>query len=149
MPNDACDLCGRPSVELVAGLCEPCCLRYAVDEAVLTRDRLIAVLSRHIGAARGITIAALVDEAMHPARVLPASRATLERQARELIVQLRLAGQHLCSHPSTGYHLAETADELDRTCLFLYSRAMTSLEQVAAMKRVSLPDLRGQLHLPT
>jgi hypothetical protein len=32
--------------------------------------------------------------------------------------------------------------------LFLYHRAMTSLKQVAAMKRVSLPDFRGQLNLP-
>jgi hypothetical protein len=35
------------------------------------------------------------------------------------------------------------------TCNFLYDRAMTSLRQIATMRRVSLPDLRGQLHLPT
>lgn len=33
--------------------------------------------------------------------------------------------------------------------LYLYRRAMTSLAQVSAMQRVSLPDLRGQIHLPT
>jgi hypothetical protein len=54
----------------------------------------------------------------------------------------------VCGHPSTGYHLAGTAAELDRTCEFLFGRSMTSLKQVSAMKRVTLPDLRGQLGLP-
>lgn len=37
--------------------------------------------------------------------------------------------------------------ELDGTCEFLYARAMTSLTQIATLKRVALPDLRGQLRL--
>ena len=47
-----------------------------------------------------------------------------------------------------GCFLAETPEELNATCEFLYSRAMTSLTQVARMKRKALPDLRGQLGLP-
>jgi hypothetical protein len=47
-----------------------------------------------------------------------------------------------------NHPLAATEEELNRTCLYLHDRAMTSLRQVAAMKRVSLPDLRGQLRLP-
>jgi len=113
----------------------------------ITSAELLDVLSRHIGATRGVHIDALVAEiwpvlagADHPAAA---------RKVRELIVALRLEGHHICAHPSTGYYVAETAEELDRTCLFLYDRAMSSLEQIAAMKRISLPDLRGQLRLPT
>jgi hypothetical protein len=52
-----------------------------------------------------------------------------------------------CGHPSTGYFLAQTDDELLRTVKFLHDRAMTSLSQAAAMQRVSLPDLAGQLRI--
>jgi hypothetical protein len=71
------------------------------------------------------------------------------RVARQLISELRNEGHHVCAHPSAGYFIAETADELDATCKFLTDRALSSLKQVAAMKRVSMPDLYGQLNLPT
>lgn len=111
----------------------------------ITRDRLLEVLARHIGERNGLNVrelvAALDWNEQH--------NAAAQRAVRELVVALRLEGQHICAHPSSGYYIAENAAELDQTCLFLYDRAMTSLQQVAAMKRISLPDLRGQLHLPT
>jgi hypothetical protein len=67
---------------------------------------------------------------------------------RKAIEELRREGHRICATPETGYFMAANDDELDRTCGFLYARAMTSLTQVAAMKRVALPDLRGQLRLP-
>jgi hypothetical protein len=45
--------------------------------------------------------------------------------------------------------MASSPEELNETCEFLYDRAMTSLSQVSRMKQISMPDLRGQLHLPT
>lgn len=141
---DLCELCGRVDPHLVDGVCRVC----AGQPAPLTRDRLLAVLSGHIGAANGVSIGRLVDEMGHcPGSA--AEHASTERAVRELVVQLRLSGHHVCSHPATGYYMAATPEELDAACQFLYERAMTSLTQVAAMKRVSLPDLRGQLHLPT
>jgi hypothetical protein len=113
----------------------------AVDR--LTPDRLLAALSRHVGRERGITIGNLVFEATGRA-----PDTATERRARELIVELRMTGQHICGHPSSGYWIAASADELDAACTFLVDRAMTSLRQVAAMRRVSLPDLYGQLRLP-
>jgi hypothetical protein len=65
-----------------------------------------------------------------------------------VVEEARKAGERICATPEAGYYIAETDAELDRTCAFLYSRAMTSLSQIAAMKRVALPDLRGQLRLP-
>lgn len=119
------------------------------ENEFMTTDRMLEVMSRHIGVAQGISIAELVTEMAHPARIAPNDLASLERNARDVVVQLRMQGHHVCSHPTIGYFMAATPDELDAACAFLFERAMTSLSQVAAMKRVSLPDLRGQLHLPT
>ncbi|HEU4601547.1 MAG TPA: hypothetical protein VFS24_06250 [Steroidobacteraceae bacterium] len=144
MTHDNCETCGEPSV-LVNGMCAPCRARLLPAEQLICNDRLLEVLSRHIGARNGVSVAQLVDE-MISGRSCE-SHASLERAVRDLVVQLRLAGHHICSHPSDGYFMAATAEELDACCNFLYERAMTSLTQVAAMRRVSLPDLRGQLHL--
>ena len=70
-----------------------------------------------------------------------------QRRLRRLIAELRAEGHHICAHPETGYFIARDEADLDHTCRFLYERAMCSLSQVAAMKRVSLPDLAGQLRL--
>ncbi|MGP1666707.1 MAG: hypothetical protein ACTS5I_12500 [Rhodanobacter sp.] len=70
-----------------------------------------------------------------------------ERRLRQIVVALRLAGYPVCGLPETGYFLAANAAELDRTCEFLFGRSMTTLRQVSALKRVTLPDLRGQLGL--
>lgn len=74
-------------------------------------------------------------------------KAADERRLRQVIEALRLAGHPICGHPSRGYYWANNAAELERTCEFLYGRSMTSLRQVCALKRVTLPDLRGQLGL--
>jgi hypothetical protein len=71
-----------------------------------------------------------------------------ERHLRTVIEALRKEGHPICAHPTTGYYVAATEKEIDATCIFLYGRAMTSLKQVAALKRVALPDFRGQLNLP-
>lgn len=110
----------------------------------VTRDGVLAALTRHVGAERGASIRQLTGEVV--GRMFVDDGA--ERAVRHRIEELRSDGHHICAHPTTGYHMAATDEELDRTCLYLHDRAMTSLRQVAAMKRVSLPDLRGQLRLP-
>ncbi len=114
---------------------------------ILTADELLAVLRLHIGEERGASVDDLVAE-IWPIRDVQRDAAAA-RRIRELVVELRKEGHHICAHPASGYFIAQTPEELDRTCLFLYERAMTSLSQIAAMKRISLPDLRGQLRLPT
>ncbi len=110
----------------------------------INRDSVLEVLAGHIGSPRGISSRDLVLE-VRGGWPAPAC----QRAARRVIESLRREGEHVCGTPAEGYYLAATPTELDRTCLFLYARAMTTLAQVAAMKRVSLPDLRGQLRLPT
>lgn len=115
------------------------------DRIVITPTLVLGMLGGHVGAKNGITGERLAMKCTGATE--PDTRS--ERLVRKAIETLRDEGFHVCGTPDTGYFMASTADELDRTCLFLYSRAMASLKKVARMKKVSLPDLRGQLKLPT
>ncbi|MHB1273649.1 MAG: hypothetical protein ACYCZD_12945 [Rhodanobacter sp.] len=108
----------------------------------ITPDAVLAELRRSVGEARGQTAEQLV------LAVTGFKRHADQRKLRQVIEALRMAGHRICAHPAHGYYLAANDIELDRACSFLFDRAMTSLRQVSAMKRVSLPDLRGQLGLP-
>lgn len=110
----------------------------------ITPSTVLQALSRHIGKANGICVTRLAE-----AIIRDVPDAHHERLVRRCIEELRRDGQHICAHPSTGYYIAATEEELIRTCDYLFDRAMCSLAQVAAMRNVSLPDLRGQLRLPT
>lgn len=112
---------------------------------MFSKDQLLQALRHHIGQAYGVSAASLVAEITGRVHADPVS----ERVLRAHVNTLRREGHHICAHPVTGYYIAETDAELAATCEYLYDRAMTSLQQIAAMKRVSLPDLRGQLKLPT
>lgn len=102
------------------------------------KHQLLSVLARHQGAARGASVEALARAVdCHP------------RVIRHLVTELREDGVAICGHPRTGYFVAETPDELRRTCEFLRARAMRSLTLEAQLRRIPLPDLIGQLHLPT
>lgn len=109
----------------------------------LNRDTLLAALRNHIGRERGVTASALVRE------IYGWTDAPAERNLRSLIVELRLQGHHVCAHPRDGYFLAADEAELEETMKFLRDRAMTSLTQASRMRGISIPDLVGQMHLPT
>lgn len=110
----------------------------------ISRQTVLAAFARHIGQENGVSARDLVAE-IAGLLLEPGD----ERRLRNVIEELRREGHHVCGRPETGYFLAANVEELDRACQFLFDRAMTTLTQVAAMKRVSLPDLRGQLRLPT
>lgn len=116
-----------------------------VTMAQITPEKVLAALSRHIGKHRGVRADQLVNEVVDWR--IPS--AACQRQLRNVITELRRQGHHICGHPSTGYYMAKDDDELTATCEFLLQRALTSLEQISAMKKIALPDLRGQLKLPT
>lgn len=111
----------------------------------ITPAQVLTELSHHIGAANGIHVRELVQRITQQMY----TNGPMERKLRQIVAELRMEGHHICAHPQLGYFMAETADELEETCDFLYERAMTSLAQISRMKKVSLPDLRGQLHLRT
>lgn len=114
------------------------------SDLLLTREAVLTAMENHVGADSGASGAALVLEICG----LYATKAH-ERALRKVIEELRREGHHLCGTPAEGYYMAVNDDELLRTCEFLHDRAMTTLAQIAAMRRVSLPDLRGQLRLRT
>lgn len=101
---------------------------------------LLNLLQYHIGRSRGATVEVLVKE--YRERYFP--QKTTARDVRAAVQDLRTRGHHVCAHPRSGYFLAETPEELAETEQFLRTRALASLQQVAAMRRVSLPDLIGQ-----
>ena len=111
---------------------------------MMKQDDVLIALTNHIGRKHGARADVLVRE-IQRGHTCPAC----ERRLRKIITELRLQGHHICAHPESGYYVAADEKELDDTCVFLYERAMTSLRQIAQMKRIALPDLRGQLKLPT
>lgn len=96
------------------------------------------VLSNHRGEARGIHVDALAEKC-----------GVSERDVRHAVTAMREDGIAVCAHPTTGYYIAASAEELEQCCQFLRSRALKSLMLEARLRNVSLPDLLGQLHLPT
>lgn len=111
----------------------------------ITPAQVLNELQHHIGRENGIHVRDLVQRITGQL----AMSEPLERRVRAIVNELRKEGSHICGHPTDGYFMARTPEELDETCLFLYERAMTSLQLVSKLKNVALPDLRGQLHLPT
>lgn len=105
----------------------------------LTPATVLEALRERLGEQNGISARALVIEITH------CESAADERRLRSIVEQLRSDGHRICAHPESGYFTAADDDELQRTLDFLYRRAATSLRQIAAMNRVSMPELRGQL----
>ena len=105
----------------------------------MTKSRVLAVLTFYIGKEYGIGVERLAHEA-----------GCTPRQARALVSELREEGSHICAHPSTGYFMAANEEELDKYYIaFLEHRALHSLYLISRAKRIALPDLIGQLRLPT
>lgn len=99
---------------------------------------LMAVMARHIGRSKGISCAQLAREL-----------SLQQRYVRSLISSAREEGIAICGHPSTGYYVAETEAEITETLDFLKHRALHSLRLYSRLAKIPLPDLIGQLHLPT
>ena len=113
----------------------------------ITPDDVLAVIGR--GRANGMTACELRNAVADRQGALLAAAVTASstRKVREAVETLRRAGHPICATPEDGYYLAETDEELSSTIAFLRSRAMTSLVQIAQLRRVSLPVLMGQLQL--
>ena len=111
-------------------------------ERCITPAIVFDALADRVGAGNGISAKHLV------CLLLGYESKAGERRLRTIIEALRSDGHPVCANPTEGYFVAGDAKDIDATCLFLYSRAMPSLRQIAAMKRVALPDCRGQLQLP-
>jgi hypothetical protein len=109
----------------------------------ISPNQVLWALAMRKGEANGIHARDLVRE------ICGETSPGLERQLRSVIEELRMKGQHICGKPKSGYFIAATEIELKSTTDFLRDRGFTSLAQAAAMLKVSMPDLLGQMRLPT
>lgn len=107
----------------------------------ITPERVLQELRKHKGKDSGIHVKPLA------AAIVQAPTSMDERHIRLAVSTLREQGHPICGHPSTGYFYATTTEEIEATCEFLSGRAIHSLQQVAYLKKKSLPDIRGQLGL--
>jgi hypothetical protein len=108
-----------------------------ISKVDIAKDHVLAELQLHNGRDEGIHINDLV------ARITNSllCGAAEERKVRKLIEELRTEGYPICALPDTGYFIAASPRDLNETCAFLLSRADTTVQQVAAMKKRVAPDL--------
>lgn len=71
------------------------------------------------------------------------------RTVRAWVLKLRCNAVAVCGSPESGYFVAATPAEVESTCNLLVAHAMHSLTVAARMRRTTLPELLGQLTLPT
>lgn len=103
-----------------------------------TKNDLMTLMVFHCGSKNGAS-----------AKTLAEQLDCEDRRVRSLVTECREDGIAICGHPSTGYYIAETAEDLQTTLDFLRDRAMHSLKLYSTLSRVPLADLIGQLNLRT
>jgi len=111
----------------------------------ITPAQVLTELSHHIGEENGIHVRELVVRITGQS----ASCAMLERHIRIVITDLRMDGAHICGTPTSGYYMAASPAELEKTLQFLRGRAMSTLVLESRMRQISMPELLGQLTLKT
>lgn len=110
-------------------------------------ERLLMVLDRHKGQRNRIGMRELSAEVMQR-QVTHLINDTAE--LRIIIRRLRRQGTPICSLSdkyNPGYYLAETPEELMEFTERHRKRGLTSLAQAAALLKIGLPELLGQLQL--
>ncbi len=104
----------------------------------MNTSQFVTIMQRHIGRANAISGEDL-------AKALGVSMRKM-RDCKDAVIS---DGVALCSHPSHGYWIAETAEEVEQACQFHRTRALHELALEAKLRKLTLPDLLGQLHLRT
>lgn len=115
---------------------EQLALDWDLDAAEI---RVLAVLRAHRGRAAAIRVPDL-------ARAV----GTSPRDCQEIIHRLRVEhGQPIASTAAkpAGYYLVETAGEIDQFVQEQRRKALGTLAAIAAVRRVALPELLGQLSI--
>jgi biotin operon repressor len=104
-----------------------------------THDQLLAILSRdHIGRNNAVSGEALASRIGCKVRTI-----------RSMVLKLRENAVAVCGRPETGYYIAESAEEVDATCKLLEAHGLHQLAVAARLRKTTLPELLGQLHLNT
>jgi len=115
------------------------------------KARLLFVLSQHVGASKAIEQSTLYREVFGKSCRNKHNEA---RELRKLIESLRREGVPILASTDKdggGYYLASAGQELENYCRRLRKRALKILSMEAKLRKISLPELIGQLSmaLPT
>lgn len=117
-------------------------LDWSLDPA---EARVLAILRCRRGRALAIAAADLAALAGIPGGT---ARRASPREIQEIIHRLRVE-HHIpiasAAGKPNGYYMPETPEEIEQFCHELRAKALGSLQAMAAVKRVGLPELLGQL----
>ena len=84
--------------------------------------------------------------ASYLAPILQTDLRTIAANVEELIVKHRLPIGSVRGKPA-GYYWIRTREELDAACAMLHATAMKLLVREAALKKITIDDLLGQMRL--
>jgi len=111
------------------------------------RARLLSILTTHIGETNAISMAELYervfDKKWH-------NKVNDTRKLRLLVNKMRSEGIAICSttdQNNGGYYLAAAGSEVNDYLRRLERRALKILWRISKIKKVSLPELLGQMRL--
>jgi len=117
--------------------------KMTTEEWTAARLRLYGLMVRHVGPGNKIGMGELFEEVFCRKYY---HRINDTRNLRKLITEMRNDGMPICSD-GRGYWNAASSSELNDYFERNKKRAITILAQVSRMKKVSLPDLMGQMRL--
>ena len=109
--------------------------------------KVYMVMLKHVGPEKKIGMGELYQEVFGEKWT---HRINDTRKIRDLITEMRRDGQPVMSDSSStngGYWIAASASEINNWCNREKGRALSMLKRIASIKKVSLPDYIGQLHL--
>ncbi len=111
------------------------------------KAKVMMVLSSHVGRGRAIGMADLYTEVYGKS---PRSRITGTRRLRKLITGLRNRGVPICSVADAeggGYYIPAAGSEMEAHLKRLRNQGLKKLVQEAHLRKISLPELLGQISL--
>ncbi len=112
------------------------------------RARLLTVMTRHVGASRAIGMGELYSLIFGKEW---RNRQNDTRALRKLITDARREGIPICSRccgtGTYGYFLAAAGSEMTDYIERLVKQGLKKLVQAARLKKISLPELLGQMAL--
>jgi predicted DNA-binding transcriptional regulator YafY len=96
------------------------------------------LLDHHQGRAKAIKVPRLADDL-----------GIRDRELQHIVRSLRMHGARIASTSSrpAGYYIPETVEEAEEYKREQYSKALSTLQSTAAVLRVNLPELLGQLRI--
>jgi hypothetical protein len=114
------------------------------EEYAKIKNNVLIIMTRHIGPTRGIGMGELYARATGRDWK---NRINDTRVIRLAITDLRRAGSAICSSVSNGYYLAQTESDMTGYLESLHRVALKKLSLEAGLRRMTLPDLLGQMAL--